>query len=146
MMCRFEELSAEDGEIVRRWLTHEAVKPWVCIDDWDAYFAWVSQNPDYYMFKATADGEMIGVFDLEVAGDRGFICVVIDPARQGKGYGKRLLKQFLRDARQLTRDDLAVIEAGIFPGNIGSERCFTACGFQCCGRGEDGEERYENTF
>jgi len=143
MICSFEELSSADGKIVREWLTHEAVRHWVCIDDWDAFFAWAKQNPDYYMFKAMLDGEMLGVFDLEVTGDRGFICMVVDPMQQGRGHGKLLLMQFLREARRLTREELAVIEAGIFPGNIGSLRCFTACGFALCGAGEDDEERYE---
>jgi len=139
----FEELSGADGETVREWLAHETVNPWVCIADWDAFFAWARQNPDYYMFRATADGEMLGLIALEITGNRGFVCLVIDPAMQGRGHGKRVLGQFVREARRLTRAGLAVIEAGIFPGNEASKRCFTACGFQLSGIGEDGEERYE---
>jgi len=142
-MFAFEALTYADGETAREWLTYEAVKRWICIDDWDAFFAWASPNPDYYMFRAIIGNKLLGIIGLEIVGAQGFILMMIDPAQQNRGYGKLLLKQFLRDARQLTRDELTVIEAGIFPGNTGSVRCFTACGFLHTGPGKDGEQRYE---
>ena len=134
----FEEIKKEDGDILASWLEQESINKWMGgIKDWHKYFDAV-KSPDYFLFKVSLDGKIIGEIGLEIIDEVGYVSFMINPDEHNKGHGKKILKLFLENISRLIGKKIKYIEAGIDADNIASKRCFESCGFELKEIDEDG--------
>ncbi|CAL1518793.1 N-acetyltransferase family protein [Chitinophaga sp. MM2321] len=61
------------------------------------------------------------------------VSVYVAAAAQGKGIGKRLLAELVKESEQ---NNFWTLQAGIFPENTGSVKIHENCGFRIIGRRE----------
>ena len=141
-MYKFEKITKDDCAVFSSWMEHKIVRDWIAVDDWGKYFEIVSTEPDYFLIKALFDDKIIAEIALEIIEEVGHIAIMLNPNEQSKGHGKKILKLFCEKAVGIIGREFKYIEAGIFPDNIASKRCFEGAGFKFSKDGDDGEMIY----
>jgi RimJ/RimL family protein N-acetyltransferase len=85
-------------------------------------------------------GVLRGVLQVDWDDDRhAFVCIVVDPAKRGRGLATRLLRSFLTDHCQ----DFEAVTASIDPNNRASLALALRCGFEQLGLHEEGFAQLE---
>ena len=141
-MYIFEEIRKDDCGLFNSWLKHEKINEWIGIDDYFDYFEAINPNPDYFLIKASFDNKIIGEIGLEIIDEVGYIALMINPGEQSKGHGRKILELFMCRLNQIIGRKIKHVEAGIFPDNAASKRCFESAGFRFVKNGGDGEMLY----
>ena len=83
-------------------------------------------------FTATEDGEPVGFFIVRQPGEEPdvlrFGFVIVDSAKRGRGYGKAMLREGLRYAKETL--GASKVTLGVFENNSGAYHCYRAVGFR----------------
>jgi RimJ/RimL family protein N-acetyltransferase len=118
--------SETDGDIplLTRIFALPEVSRYVSISE--AYFRYVTHTPNVYFYKAYENGRLIGTAHLEKQGSTLYMSVVVFPPYQGKGLGKRMVKDVRDDAFGL---GFGRIEVSIDESNEASRKVFESAGF-----------------
>lgn len=125
MTLRFQRLGLPERELYAKWFSDPELnrrvsaptEQWLRHVNTEGNFAWlVYEGP-----------EAVGQVQLDTCSDQtGSVDLVVNPALRGRGYGSRILANFLsRDEAACLRE----IEAWIEADNAASLRCFQKAGF-----------------
>ena len=124
-----------DAETVISWCENE-----------DIFYKWTAGilgdyplTPDRLKFGdnvktyiAVDDGKPVGFFILrKPEGTEGVLrvgFVINNPELRGKGYGKKMLKLAVEEARK--RPDVEQVTLGVFTNNLPAYHCYKAAGFE----------------
>jgi RimJ/RimL family protein N-acetyltransferase len=128
------EATLEDGERVLVWRNHASVVSMssdpVPIDParHAVWFPRAIADPLRVILIGEWHGQPIGVVRFDTDDDRAVVSIFLDPARTGKGFGRRLLaagEAWLR-AR---RPHIQTLHATVLETNARSQRMFEALGY-----------------
>ena len=141
-MLKLRPYDPSDAETILRWVKNErAFRQWTA-DRYDRYpitpadmqkhYKEMSSGGRFYPMTACDDTGVVGHLILRYPGQTteevrlGFI--IVDDARRGKGYGKRLLRLAIRYA--LEKLQAKRITLGVFENNLAAYSCYRAVGFR----------------
>lgn len=115
-------------------------------------FNWYLNNPNEGsniadFFKVVEIGEeTIAFFILNYYTDEkerfvvGINPIVVHPKKINKGYGQKVLREFMENVETIVKGKVDVIYAGIDRKNISSTKIFTKAGFKEVGNAPDDED------
>lgn len=91
------------------------------------WFSYVTNTPGVHAWMVYAGEIAVGQVSLDTDADQhGYFSLAVNPPLRNQGYGKRILRAFLKRP-EVTR--LKRIEVTIEPDNFASLRCFQQAGF-----------------
>lgn len=116
----------EAGEQIRRWFTDDEegrrrLEFYASPHDWFTLL-----GPSRHGWFVEVDGHAVGLIDMEVDGERGYIAYYIAPQHRGLGYGTEAIRLMTEHARAL---GLAVLEGSVEPDNAPSIAALRRAGF-----------------
>jgi RimJ/RimL family protein N-acetyltransferase len=136
-VCTENEIRVTSG-----WHKDPSIGRWIFIDDWNAYFKAVKDDPDYFLLAAYEGAEMVAEIAAEKKGNELAVSVIVDPRLHGKGIGRALLLKLCDEHTSLFGTGITSISAYINPENTASRRCFEKAGFVYIKNDDDGEMQY----
>lgn len=123
---QFQLLDHTGLSIFSAWFADAELKRRICAPT-EPWFQYVSARPENFAWLVYENQQAVGQIQLDTYPDRrGSMSLVVNPELRSRGYGKRILRAFLRHETALR---LSEIEACIEADNIASLRCFRASGF-----------------
>ncbi len=140
-MFTFRKTSLDESDIFQTWYETPAIHRWVPIEDWAGYFKAVSDLNNYFLYSVYDKNRLIAGIAAEIIDHTAAICLLVDPELHGRGIGTLVLQDMQRKTHKLFGNIHGYV-AGIFPGNIGSVKCFEKAGFIKMKKGNDGEDIY----
>ena len=140
-MFTFRKTALDESDKFQKWYEVSSVRRWVPIEDWTGYFEAVSDLKHYYLYSVYDKDQLIAAISAEIIDNTAAICLVVDPALHGLGFGTLILQDMQYKTRKLFGNIHGYV-AGIFPGNIASIKCFEKAGFIKTKKGNDGEDIY----
>ena len=102
-------------------------------------YEYLDAHGELYFIEALEEGFWMPIGDVTFWADDMPI-VIGDPDYRGRGVGRKVVAALIQRARSLGFSRLGVGE--IYDFNVGSRRCFEACGFRAVEKTEKGH-RYE---
>ena len=145
MGFQFVKTSLTDIQTVAQWHKKEAVRKWIYVDDWTAYYKAVKDSPGYYLYAVYQDGSMLAHIAGEAIDGWLAMDIIVDPLKHEKGFGTAILLDMFAHTFELFGNIRGYI-ANIYPRNIASKKCFEKAGFRYEKDGEDGEMVYKLLF
>lgn len=100
----------------------------IALEQHRAWLARVLADPMHLVLVGEIAGRPFGVVRFASRGDASRVSIALGAAERGRGLGGRLLAEGC--ARLFAaHPEVETIEADILPGNVASQRIFSACGF-----------------
>jgi len=104
-------------------------------EDMIAFYAREADNDGFWAMSAYDEEGLMGHFIMRyLEGDRRSIrlgYILLDPARRGKGYGKRMVRMAIRYAFEFL--DAEQVSLGVFDNNPAAIHCYEAAGLRLNG-------------
>lgn len=108
----------------------------------------MSKTSNFYPFTLEDEGKIIGHLILRNPGENkdvirlGFI--IIDKEIRGKGYGKKLIKEAIKYAKE--KLDAKKVNLGVFKSNESAFECYKSVGFKVIDIEKDAYRFYEEQW
>ena len=139
---QFREYREEDAKTILTWIKDEKELRYWSADRYGTYpisamdinknYAECRRVSNFYPFTLEDDGKVIGHLILRNPREDkkivrlGFI--IVDRVFRGKGYGKKIISEAIRYAREKLGAEQ--INLGVFTNNQNAFECYKACGFK----------------
>ena len=132
-------MEARDYEYVEKWIDSEKIHVLWCAGlisyplNRQDFHGLLERNAEEWAdsaYVAEEDGTVIGFFCYSVNTDNneGFLkLVVVDPAKRGMGYGRKMLELALQYAFDITGAEQ--VQINVFTENPAARRCYERLGF-----------------
>lgn len=129
-IIHFRELAKDDVPVIHAWHEDPELAGRYGGRAWpEKLWDIMQKDSNRKCWLAIHEGLIIGYVDFEIHDDdkSAWIGLAVSPELRGKGFGKKILQQFLS---QPFVKEYAEIKAGIEPDNIASVKCFAGVGFK----------------
>ena len=129
--CLFSPVTPEDIPQIKSWFAADSVRKHIGIDDFAQYCRFVEDAPDYYLYavRLTEAHTVAAITAGEVIDGVAYLMLIVDPSRQHRGIGQRVLRDVIRMTDSLFGRH-CTLAAAIDESNTASIRCFESCGFR----------------
>lgn len=140
-MVKLRAYSKSDAETIIKWITDERMFYFWSADRYDHYpitpndmnclYAGSDTDKDFYPLTAYDEsgivGHMIMRYPTQDRTKVRFGFIIVDSAKRGKGYGRRMLQEAVRLA--FDRFGAEQITLGVFQNNTPAALCYLSVGF-----------------
>lgn len=138
----FRPYRKEDASEIIKWIKNEReLRLWsadrygdypINEDDINLNYESSSQLYSFYPFTLEEDGRVVGHLIMRVPGNDNrvirFGFIIVDNSVRGKGYGKKLINEAIKYAKDVLQVD--EINLGVFHINNSAFNCYKAVGFE----------------
>ncbi len=111
--------------LLQDWFTDPILRRWYCPPT-PAWFEYVINDPNVFCWLAYENDSPIGLIQLDIENDRGSIGYLVNPELRRRGFGKRMIVEFLQCAQI---PPIKRIIAEMEEENVASVRCAITAGF-----------------
>lgn len=138
-MLRLRPYKKQDAETIVSWIGDERMlRLWsgdrynkypISAEDMNRFYMECEEQGDFYEMTALDETGIVGHFTLRSVEENPYLCfVIIDPQKQGIGFGKEMLSLALRYAFDILR--VTKVSLNVFENNESAYYCYKALGFQ----------------
>lgn len=138
-MLRLRPYKKQDAETIVSWIGDERMfRLWsgdrynkypISAEDMNRFYMECEEQGDFYEMTALDETGIVGHFILRLVEENPYLCfVIIDPQKQGIGFGKEMLSLALRYAFDILR--VTKVSLNVFENNESAYYCYKALGFQ----------------
>lgn len=138
-MLRLRPYKKQDAETIVSWIGDERMlRLWsgdrynkypISAEDMNRFYMECEEQGDFYEMTALDETGIVGHFTLRLVEENPYLCfVIIDPKKQGIGFGKEMLSLALRYAFDILR--VTKVSLNVFENNESAYYCYKALGFQ----------------
>lgn len=138
-MLRLRPYKKQDAETIISWIGDERMlRLWsgdrynkypISAEDMNRFYMECEEQGDFYEMTALDETGIVGHFTLRSVEENPYLCfVIIDPKKQGIGFGKEMLSLALRYAFDILR--VTKVSLNVFENNESAYYCYKALGFQ----------------
>lgn len=139
----FKKITQTEFAVLQAWFHDEELRLRVNGPTTQEWFDYVSETSNVYVWMISELDRHVGVVQVDIVEDIGYLSFFVNPALRNQGYGKKIL-QTVDALPELT--SCKKLTGGIEEDNIASRRCVEACGYRNLGPDpdEDGMLLYEH--
>jgi len=131
---------------IESWMNDEDTRCFATDDIKDEHEYWSSESePGEYFCKVILDGLEVIAIALIMRGDDRPIHLnpfIVNPKHRNKGYGTKIISEFIRDTSNIIGFNGDVFDVSIFPNNEAAIKMFEKAGYVMAGMDKDGECGY----
>ena len=145
----FRPYKKEDAVEILKWINSERdLRLWsadrygeypIYENDMNLNYQESSKICDFYPFTLEDDGKVIGHLIMRVPGEDSSVIrfgfIIVDNNIRGKGYGKTLIKEAIKYAKE--KLNATEINLGVFDANDSAFNCYKSVGFEVIGIEKD---------